>query len=205
MEKKTAGSQEVMSAGKNPNKGLDLKEVAERAGRKDTVDVLREMRTDVKPLIEDLQKNSPDWVKRQFKDDADMQQALNALRESNDQRLKMLDANKKFTETMERESWGKWALKKAKQVLTYPARHPLKTVGYALLVVAAVAGTAAVGAYMAGGLEQLLAKVGVSHLFGASGAATATDVLGKVIHGAGAVPGAITPDATTIIEKGLDF
>ncbi len=205
MEKMTAGTKEAMSAGgKNPNKVLDLKEVAEHTSGKDYVTVLKEMRGDVKPLIDDLEKSSPNWVKTKFKDRAEMEETLKALRESNEKRFKMLDANQKFKETMQRESWGKWALKKAKQVLTYPVRHPLKTVGYALLVVAAVAGTAAVGAYMAGGLEALLAKVGVSYLFGASGAATATDVLGKVIHGAEQLPAAIAPDAGKALEMGLN-
>ena len=62
-------------------------------------------------------------------------------------------------------------------------KHPIAT---ALLAVAAVTGGVALSAYLAGGMEALLAKVGLSHLYGAAGAAKASEELGKkLIEGAG--------------------
>jgi hypothetical protein len=54
-------------------------------------------------------------------------------------------------------------------------KHPILTA--AVLATAAVAG----GAYMAGGIEQLLQKAGMNTLFGAEGAARASEPLGRLM------------------------
>lgn len=59
-------------------------------------------------------------------------------------------------------------------------KHPIATV---ILLLATATGAVAVSAYMAGGMEALLAEVGLSHLYGSAGAAKASEALGKVIEG----------------------
>lgn len=65
-------------------------------------------------------------------------------------------------------------------VKSFTKKHPIVV---ALLGLAAVTGGVAATAYFAGGVEALLAKVGLSHLYGAAGAAEATEALGNIIEG----------------------
>lgn len=67
----------------------------------------------------------------------------------------------------------------------FAKKHPVVTT---VLVLAAVAASVAGAAYMVGGLEALMAKVGMSHLYGAEGAGEAADALGKIIDGAKELP-----------------
>lgn len=67
----------------------------------------------------------------------------------------------------------------------FAKKHPIVTT---LLVLAAA--TAAVGgaAYLVGGWEALLAKVGMGHLYGPAGASGAAEAVGNVINGTKELP-----------------
>lgn len=71
------------------------------------------------------------------------------------------------------------------KVKGFVKKHPVVTV---LLVLALAAGSVAGAAYLAGGWEALIAKVGLGHLYGAGGAAEAAEVTGKVIDAAKDLP-----------------
>ena len=67
----------------------------------------------------------------------------------------------------------------------FAKKHPVVTV---VLVLAAAAATAGGAAYLVGGWEALMAKIGISHLYGGAGAAKAAEVMGNVINGAKELP-----------------
>lgn len=90
----------------------------------------------------------------------------------------LLATHEKFltaANSTEKKSLFQRALQTIKE---FPKNHPFIT---AVLAVAAVTGGVALSAYLAGGMEALLAKVGLSHLYGAAGAAKASEELGKKI------------------------
>ena len=74
-------------------------------------------------------------------------------------------------------------------------KHPVVTT---LLAASLVAGGVAGTAYMVGGWEALMAKVGIGHLWGAAGAGEAAEALGPLIDGAQEIPnyfeGPVGPD-----------
>lgn len=74
-------------------------------------------------------------------------------------------------------------------VKNWASHHKVVT---ALLLVALVVGGAAAGIYAAGGMEAVLAKVGLSHLYGAAGAGTAADAMGKIIDAGKGIPNYFT-------------
>lgn len=96
-----------------------------------------------------------------------------------------LTSMEKFTESMQHEQ-GIFhrALESA---VDFAKRRPITTAAVLILTtLAAAAGGVAAAAYFAGGMESLLASVGLSHLYGSAGAAEASAIIGeKIIEGAG--------------------
>lgn len=146
--------QSINVAGKKgPSPELTLNEVAEGLGAKDPLDALIAMRSGSKDLIKKIQDKSPQWVEQRFGGSTeDMEKALTQLEKINADKLKLLNANKEFSAEVKKEGWGKWALTKVKDVITYPIRHPFKTLGWALLAAALVAG----GLYFSGNLQTAM-------------------------------------------------
>jgi hypothetical protein len=146
--------QSINIAGKNgPSRELTLNEVAEGLGAKDPLDALIAMRSGSKDLIKKIQEKSPQWVEQRFNGDtAQLEKALSKLEKINGDKLKLLNANKEFSAEVKKEGWGSWALRKVKEVVTYPIRHPFKTLGWALLAAALVAG----GLYLSGSMQTAM-------------------------------------------------
>lgn len=131
---------------------LTLTEVAESLGGKEPLDALIEMRSGGKELLKKIQEKSPQWVEQRFGGDtAKMEQELAKLEKINADKLKLLGAHKEFATEVREEGWGAWALRKVKDVVTYPIRHPFKTLGWVLLAAALVGG----GLYMSGHLQSI--------------------------------------------------
>ncbi len=102
-----------------------------------------------------------------------------------------------------KQGWGRWALEKAWNVVTYPARHPVKAVMIALAIAAIAAGGVAAAAYFAGGWEQLLTLIGWEKMFGAGSIATASETLGKLFHGTSKIGADLMQKATTAAQEGI--
>jgi len=115
--------------------------------------------------------------------DPDFHPAL--LKEQLDLVAETLTQKKRFLEDV-RSPEKKGMFRKAwDSVKGFAKKHPVVTT---VLVLAAVAASVAGAAYMVGGLEALMAKVGISHLYGADGASEAADALGKIIDGGTELP-----------------
>lgn len=72
-------------------------------------------------------------------------------------RVQTESASRDFKAKLEKRSWGKWALEKAKSVVLFPIRHPFITAAIALTALGA-------GYYYAGNWEALMAKVGLGKM-----------------------------------------
>lgn len=131
---------------------LTLTEVAEKLG-KDPVDVLLEMRNGSGAILKQLEDKSPKWVDERFGGSTkDMQSAFQKLEKVNGDKLKLLNAQKDFAAEVKSEGWGSWALRKVKETVMYPIKHPIKTLGYALLAAAVIGG----GLYLSGNLQTAM-------------------------------------------------
>lgn len=67
----------------------------------------------------------------------------------------------------------------------FAKKHPIVTT---LLVLSAAAAAVGGAAYLVGGWEALMAKIGISHLYGGAGAAKAAEAVGNVINAGKELP-----------------
>jgi hypothetical protein len=135
-----------------------------------------------------------------------MMTTLEALKTINKKKIEKLQEKLGFKETMKKEGWGKWMLRKLGEGANWVRKHPIKTTVYVLLAAAAVAAgvgvAVAVQAYMLGGWEKVLADLGLQHMWGKMGMGKATEVMGKALHGTSEIAKEIVPDIDIAAGQG---
>lgn len=127
----------------------------------------------------DLQRAFGDRLPAQFDDLIDRVQTQSASRD--------------FASKVEKRSWGKWALEKAKSVVLFPIRHPFITAAIALTALGA-------GYYYAGSWEALMAKVGLGKVHESIAAALqmAKPTLATPVEASGGLMEVVKPAADAV-------
>jgi hypothetical protein len=147
-----------------------MRDVAEKLGVPDSRDVLMQMRKGSGDIVNKLQQD-PQWVNSKFGSPEKMKAEIARLEQINKDKIDLLGRSQNFAQEMKKESWGQWALRKGKEIITYPIRHPWKTLGYALLATAAAAAATGAAFYLTGNWELFLTQSGLGKVLGAAKAA----------------------------------